>query len=229
MSRRIRLRTRRPAGLWRDNRTTTLLEFALVGPLFLTFLLLIFEVAYDQFLQEVLEATLDYTSHEAAVGNYQGATSGATFVTNDFCSNDLGLLNCGSVYVRVQEYLPSAACNDLYGETTGMLPVSSGGSHWLLQLNNFISPGGAGSGNAGATPAGDACISTNSKTGFCNSGPGELIIMSAIYVAPSFVTALLPGAYTVTYNGRFVRAPFASVAFQTEPYTAATPSVGPQC
>ncbi len=221
------MRVRRPAALWRDNRTTTLMEFAIVGPLFMILLLLIFEVAYDQFEREVLESTLDYTAHEDAVGSYQGVLSGSAFVSSDFCSNDYGLLNCNNVYVRVQEFVPSQSCYDLYQETTGTLPVAQSGGKWSLQLANFVSASGTGTGGV-ATAAGDSCITTNSATGFCNAEPSELVIMTAIYVVPSFVTALMPAAYTYTYNGHYVRAPFASEAFYTEPYTASS-TAGTQC
>jgi len=209
-----------------------MLEFAIVGPLFMIFLLMIFEVAYDQFEREVLESTLDYTAHEEAVGSYQGVTSGSAFVSSDFCSNDLGLLNCNNVYIRVQEYVPSLTCNDLYGETTGSLPLTQSGGHWSLQLNNFVGANGTGAAPANnpaaATPSSDTCISPNSRTGFCNAEPSELIVMTAIYLVPSFVTALLPPAYTYTFNGHYVRAPFASEAFETEPYTASN-TAGTQC
>ncbi len=220
---------RRPFG--RDSRSSMILELALVGPFFLFFLLFIFEVAYDQLEQEVLESTLEYSAHILAIGGTstevtQNVDSGATFVTSDFCPNDLGLLVCNNVYVRVQRYMPSATtgCYDIYGAVTGTLPASYSGGRWSVKLGNFVSPGNASpGGDSYGPPEGCMSYTSGSASAFCNAGPDETIIMTAIYVMPSFVTALLPNPYSYLYNGSFVRAPMAIQAFQTEGFTTATP------
>jgi hypothetical protein len=211
---------------WRDERSTTTMELAIIGPIFLSFMFLIFEVAYDMFLQEVLETTLAATAHQVQIGNAQNTSTGPTFVTTDFCANDLGLLNCNNVYIRIERYLPSVAplCTDIYGAVSGVLPASFSGGKWSLQLGNYVGASGAGTG-AAVGPS-TTCISTTSAAGFCNAGADESIIMSAIYIAPSFMTALLPAPYSYTYNGKYVRAPFATEAFQSEIYSPNATAAG---
>ncbi len=211
---RLALRSIRPARLRafaRERRAAHLVELAIVFPVFLTFLLLLFEVAYDQFIQSVLESTLQYTAYQVQVGNTMNTANGKTFIDNDLCPNALAhTLNCGNLYVRVQAF-STAACSDVYQATNGALPVVGG----LLQLGDYVGEtAGAGS-NIGPT----ACGGTN--TGFCNAGASQFIIMTAIYVAPTFLGDLFAG-HAYKYNSNYVHAALATSAFVTEPFTATT-------
>jgi hypothetical protein len=199
------------------------MEFAIVAPVFLGFLFFIFEIAYDTFLQEVLETTLEQTAHEVQIGDDQNIANGATFVTNDFCVNDLGLLNCNSVYLQIDRFNPSVTCPDLLNATTGTLPATLSAGTWNLELNNYFGTAGAGTGGTQALPS---CDSTSPAAGFCNVGPDETIIMSAVYIAPSFLTAILPKNFRYTYGGNIVRAPFATTAFQSEIFPQTTAQAG---
>lgn len=208
-----------------DRRGVTAVEMALVLPVFMAFLLMLFEVAYDQFLQGALESTLQYTAYQVQVGNTENTTNGLdskTFIDNELCKNSIGhLLGCGSLWVRIQQYNP-AACSDYYSETVGSLPISAD----ALQLGDYAGESAPPGGNKGVIGPSN-CTVTGGGQGFCNPGPNEYILMTAIYIAPSFLYALFPNeAYT--YGGHFVHAAFASTAFYTEGY-AAIPTGIPQC
>jgi hypothetical protein len=215
-----------------------LVEAAVILPVFLTFLFVLFEVAYDQFLQGSLESAVQLTAYEMQVGYaptgqvpIDSSTSAQTFVDNYLCSNAIAhLLSCGSLFVRVQQftspYLPNSpgtsTCTDIYQDTDGTLPVANG----VLQLGYYAGET-TGSGNkvgpTGINGAGN-CNSnaTTGGVGYCNPGPNQFIIMTAIYVAPSFLQGLIPGnAYS--YGGRIVRAAYASSAFYTENFALTNP------
>jgi len=203
--------------LARDRRAIAAVEAALVLPAFLTFLFMLFEVAYDQFIQGVLESTVQYTAYQTQVGNTQSTASGQAYVANQLCPNTIAhLLNCQNIYVRVQRF-NTAACSDFYTATWGTLPVVNR----QLQLGDY-----AGEQSTAGSKIGDSqCESAAATggTGFCNPGPDEYVIMSVIYLAPSFVYALFPGK-SYTYNGHFVHAALATSAFYTEGFsTPATP------
>jgi hypothetical protein len=208
-----------------DRRGVTAVEMAIVLPVFMAFLLMLFEVAYDQFLQGALESTLQYTAYQVQVGLTENAANGKdskTFIDQQLCKNSIGhLLGCGSLWVRVQQYNAST-CSDYYSETVGALPIASD----ALQLGDYAgeaAPNGANKSVIGPSN----CTVSGGGAGFCNPGPNEYIIMSAIYIAPSFLYALFPGeAYT--YGGHFVHAAFASTAFYTEGYPA-LPTGIPAC
>jgi len=197
-----------------DRRGVTAVEAAIILPVFLVFLLVLFEVAYDQFLQGILESTVQYTSYQVQVGNTINTGSAQAFVDGELCPNTIAhLLNCGNIYVRVQQF-NTTGCTDFYQDTDGTLPVSGG----VLQLGDYAGEQpGAGS---AIGPNNTACSSgaATAGVGFCNPGPNEYIIMTAIYVAPTFLDELIPGqAYT--YNGSFVHAAYASSAFYTENFS----------
>jgi hypothetical protein len=197
-----------------------MVEMALVGPVVLLFLLVIFEVAYDQFLQGALQSTVELTAHEMQVGGTLNTASAAAFLTNDFCPNTTGgLLNCNNVYIRVEQFNTSS-CTDFYDATSALLPVEG----HALQLGDY-----AGLNAAAGDPVGPAnCDASTPGTGFCNPGPSEEIILTAIYLAPTFLMGLLPGN-AVTYQGGAVRALMTTSGFETESFTPATTPIGPQC
>ncbi len=197
--------TRLLAALRADRRASYMLEFAIVGPVFLVMLFIVFEVSYDLFLQAVLDNSLQITAREMQVGTSQAATEG-NFVSTYFCSNSYGLLDCNNLFIQVQEFAPSTTCPDLYDATSGDLPVVGG----VLQLGSYYSALGAG---LGSTIGPTACLK---NTGFCSPGPNETIVATAIYVAPSFLQGLLSN--NIKYNGGYVRAALSTAAFQTEAF-----------
>jgi Flp pilus assembly protein TadG len=213
---RAALRSRLPAS-WRDTRASVMVEFAIVGPVFILLLLVVFQVAYDLFLQEVLDSTLAVTARQMQINQTQTATAtgSGSFTAAYFCPNSFGFVNCNNVYVRVETVSTArtnAACLDVYQMTTGELPVSNG----QLGLSSFTSESGAGTGPAAPISSCD----TNSGTGYCNPAGQEFVILTAIYVGPSFLNGYLPGTQAYKYNGHLVRAQMASTGFETESYTA---------
>jgi hypothetical protein len=213
------------AGLWSrlrrglGRRGVLALEFALVAPFFFLLLFAVFEISYDLFMQSVLDNTLQYAARQVQIGNAQGST-GPTFVAQYVCPYDGGLLNCNNLFVRVEQVnFGTAACTDFYDATTGQLPIVNG------QLNLGYYYSGAGALGQGSAVGNTNCDIGTSASGFVNAGPSECIIMSAIYVAPSFLNGLILNR--IKYNGKYVRAQLATAAFITEPFTATAGS--PTC
>jgi hypothetical protein len=201
------------------------LEFALVAPVFMVMLFVVFEVSYDEFLQEVLDNALQSAARQVQIGNTQSAST-STFVTSYFCSYGGGLLNCNNLYVRIQSISFSAgscsnlssssATGDFYDATVSGPPVSSG----VLELGDFYS--GAGTVGSGSDVNLSPCESSSSSAGYCNAGPQELILMTGVYVAPSFLDGLVLNH--ITYGGKYVRALYSTAVFETEPFSSDSPS-----
>jgi hypothetical protein len=191
-----------------QRRGTVMVEFAIVGPIFLILALMVFELAYDAFSQAVLDSAVQATARQIETGNAQNATTRSLLVSQVLCPNALGLLNCSGLYVRV-ESINQTTCPgitaDLDDATDGNLP-SSGGVV-LLGLYGGIGTGGP-----------TTCQNASSASGFCVAGTSqngpELIVLSAVYLEPSFLGRLVQR--TLTYQGSIVRGAFSSAAFITE-------------
>jgi hypothetical protein len=195
-----------------DRRGAFALEFAMVGPIFLLALLFVFNVAYDLFANEVLNNAMQTTARQMQTGNAPAASSQSQFVSTVFCPNTYGLIDCSHVYIRVEQ-VSTNSCSDFYDATTGSLPIVSGS----LQLGDY--------GGAGSAIGPSQCATSSSGVGFCNAGPNEAILISAIYTAPSFMGSLLGAANVVTYNGTSVTALMATAGFETEGFApTAAPS-----
>jgi Flp pilus assembly protein TadG len=215
----------------RDRRGAHLVELAIVYPVFLVFLLMLFEVAYDQFLQGVLESAVQFTAYQVQTGNTYNTTVGTNpptattaqlFIDNQLCPNAIArTLNCSSLYVQIQTFVPSASCTDFYQVTNGGLPLSTQG----LALGDYSNDAG-GFGSGGTVAPSTGCGDSNA--GFCNAGAGQNIVMNVIYVAPTFLGGLLPGR-AVKYNGNYVHASVATSAFYTEAFVPSTTTVSGQC
>jgi hypothetical protein len=203
------------ARLGLGRRATVLVEFAVVGPVFFLMLFMAFDFSYDSFLNSVLDSAVQATARQIEVGGAQGDTKRQSLITNALCPNALGLLNCNNLYVRVESIIQSSCPGgagepDLYDATDGELPQTGKG---VLGLGLY-----GGTGQAGPT----ACETNNSASGFCVAGPGtskdpEIIILSAVYLAPSFLGHLVLQSFT--YQGHVVRPMFSSAAFITEAFT----------
>jgi hypothetical protein len=229
-----RSRVRRALGVMRLGRRGTLLvEFAIVGPIFFLLLFFALDTAYDMFLQGLLDTAVQATARDIQVGApvpgtaYQATTR--TLLETQLCDNALGFLNCtagtgttGNIFVRV-ERINTTSCPggdgiaDLYDATDGRMPQSNG----ALQLALY---GGSGSASyQGPT----TCDNTGAAdSGFCIAGPSsdgapEVIVLSAVYIAPSFLRGLAP--FPITYAGSAVKAQFSSSAFITEAFTPSLP------
>jgi Flp pilus assembly protein TadG len=201
------------------------LEFAIVAPIFMVMLFTVFEVSYDEFMQEILDSAMQSTAREVQVGKAQGASS-YTFVKSYFCPYGSGLLNCNNLFVRIQEISFSAgACSNLTstkatGDFYDATPTSWPASNGILQLGDFY--GGDGAMGNGSDDNLSPCATTSSSSGYCNAGPQEFILMTGIYVAPSFLDGLVLNH--ITYGGQYVRVLYSTAAFETEPFYSTSPS-----
>jgi hypothetical protein len=221
-----------------QRRGTVLVEFAIVGPIFFIMLFIAFDFAYGAFIQGVLDTAVQTTAREIQVGQTapvaangsipaSGATTGAQLQSLYVCPNTLGVLNCADLYVRVESIDQSAAtacpggygAHDLYNATNGSLP-GTGNTLGLALYSN-----GAGYGVGGGAPqtceASNELLATTSP-GYCVAAGSSatapvLVILSAVYISPSFLGRLVPNV--ITYSGSPVDARFASTAFITEGYS----------
>ncbi len=223
-----------------QRRGAVIVEFAMVGPVFFLVLFMAFNVAYGAFIQGVLDTAVQSTAREIQAGQTapiaangsipaSGASSGAQLQSEYLCPNTFGLLNCGNLYVRVESIDQSTAtlcpggygAQDLYNATSGALP----GSGYALGLSLYSNGTSYGTGAGGL----QTCESSNelsaaTSPGYCVAGGSSatspvLIILSAVYISPSFLGTLLPN--TFTYNGNAVVARLSSAAFFTEGYSQA--------
>jgi Flp pilus assembly protein TadG len=199
-----------------------MVEFAIIAPVFLLVLFLVFEVAYDQYLGVVLQATVQNLAHQIQIGDAAGETE-ASFLNNQYCANtnQTGtLLGCNNLFLRVQRFNPSKTCTDLYSATQGTLPVDASG----LELGDYFNAAGGGQGAALGPPT---TCTTNTGIAYCDAGANQTIILTGIYVSPSLIMGLIKGS-AYSYNKALVVAQIASVGFQTENFSA-TVSGSPAC
>jgi hypothetical protein len=209
-------------GIFADRRSSLAVEFAICGPVFFALLFVVFEVGYDQFLQEALDTALAVTARTIQTGNGQTYSSngsaapmdGGHVIKNLLYPASFGFLQAGSLFIR-DEAISSTSCPDLYAATSGFLPVSGG----VLNLGSYVDQNNSAGLNGTAPSTG--CDITGSGTGYCNPAPRQpgltsLVLISAIYVTPTFLGALLPGSQTYRYNGHIVRAILATDAFEPE-------------
>ncbi len=194
------------------------LEFAILAIPFFMWILYIFELSYDLFTQEALDYALQGAVRQIQTGQAQN-TNGSAFVQTDFCGATKGLLECNNIWVSVQAVptypaqdattgnaTNSAGMLDYSSPTlaTGALPVNGD----TLNLGNYVS----GASLASATP----------PAAFCNASGGQAILISAIYIGPSFISGLLPGVLSVMLpGGGTVHATLATAGFVTEPFQPA--------
>jgi Flp pilus assembly protein TadG len=194
------------------------LEFAILSIPFFMWILYIFELSYDLFTQQALDFALQGAVRQIQTGNAQNLASGGAFITSDFCGATKGLLECNQIWIRVQAS-PTYPATTLTGNpstpvdysalATGAIPMS--GNH--LNLDEYTSQGGLVPGN------------TQPVTPFCNAAPSQAVLVSAIYVGPSFISGMLPGVLSAQFNGTTVHATLSTAGFVTEPFTA-TPAAG---
>jgi len=188
---------------WRRDRSGVVaLEFALLAVPFLIVLFFIFELSLDLFEKELLDSALHQAARQIETGNAQNVTDGTTFINNYLCPDAGNFLVCSNLYINVTHFTPTSS-QDYYNFTTGNPPMSNGS----LDLSNY-----------------------QSGT-FCNAGPSEFLLISAVYVSPSVVGAFLPNVLSVLSNGSTVHATFSQVAAYSEGYptTKSAGKVAPAC
>jgi hypothetical protein len=170
------------------------LEFALVSIPFFMLVLFVLELSYDLYTQSALDAGLRYAATQLARGNSQNVKDGPTFISQYVCPDLGGLLECSShLYINVIKF-PSSGATDYYSITTGTLPM-------IGNTLNLAAYTGASS--------------------FCNVAPDQFILISLIYLGPSFIGRILPNnALVQQYGGTAVHATLSTVGMATERFNA---------
>jgi len=190
---------RRPRRGRRDKRGVVALEFAILAIPFFTWMLFIFELSYDLFLQEALDSALHEAVRQVQTGVAQNQVSGAAFVSTYMCPAANGRLECSRIFVNVTPVAPGTDYHlvKIGGITPiGVVPMNG----TTLDLSNFND--GVGSAD------------------FCNGAPRQPLLVSAIYIGPSFLGGLLPGVLSAFYNGVRVHPALATTGIVIEPYVA---------
>jgi TadE-like protein len=122
------------------------LEFALIGPVFLTFVLGILQVGFLLFAQVALDYALRETSRQVQVGNAQTIMTPDAFHTILFCPVMSALIDCSSVIISlvpVTDYHTEATQTPPFvnGQINqAALGYTPGGSGSLMQLRAFYTP-----------------------------------------------------------------------------------------
>jgi len=165
-------------------------EFALVAAPFFLVLFFVVELALALFHQEALDSALHLAVRQLQTGNAQNVANGTAFITNYLCPAAGGLLDCDSLFIKVQK-VTFASGQDFYNATTGSAPQNGR----VLDLSSF------GSAN------------------FCNASPSEFLLVTAVYLSPTVIGGLLPNVFSAEYNGGTVHATMSQVATYSEAYT----------
>jgi hypothetical protein len=222
---RSRLRARRARG----RRAAVALEFAVVALPFFTWLLFLFELSYDLFTQEALDYALHGAVRQIQTGNATNFTSGKTFIAKALCPAAKGLLECNNMWLRVtavSTITQIAGGATVLGDyapptTTGAVPINASG----LDLSAYTNLANANAERAGSNP-------------YCIAAPNQAILVSLVYVGPSFIGGLLPGVLSTSFAGNTVHPTLSTAGFVTEAFppgsttsssssSAGTPPAGP--
>jgi len=194
------------------------LEFAILAIPFFLWVLYIFELSYDLFTQEALDFALQGAVRQIQTGNAQNLASGGAFIKTDFCRATKGLLECNpnNIWIRVQATPTYPATTptgnpgslvDYSSLANGAVPMSGN----TLDLSQYTSIGGAQPG------------APSTAVPFCNASGSQAVLISAIYLGPSFISGLLPGVLSASFNGVTVHATLSTAGFVTEPFATANP------
>jgi Flp pilus assembly protein TadG len=191
----------------KDRRGVAILEFAMLSIPFFLLILGLCEVSFDLFLQEATDLALQAGAREMEIGAGTASTSESNFVQNYVCNTTAGrLLVCSNFHLKVQL---------LTGTQDFSSPTVSNGTLPLNGKNLDLSSYDGGSTGASV---------------FCTAPPGTLIMISAIYVGPTFMSGLLPGLFNEYYNGKPVHAVLSQIGLASEQFPASTQAgAAPQC
>jgi Flp pilus assembly protein TadG len=184
------------------------LEFAILAIPFFTWLLFIFEISYDLFTQEALDAALRTAVRQIQTGNANDLSAtaklgaGQVFVQQYLCPAAHGLLECNNnqLSVSIQEIVPSPTQPDFSFFPTA-IPIQNG---TVVPFDDSLA------GNA-----------------YCNAQPKTLVLVQALYLGPSFLGGLLPGILSARYGNSIVHPTLSTAGFVVEPYPPNTSSTNP--
>jgi hypothetical protein len=189
------------------------LEFALLAIPYFIMVLGLCEISFDLFLQAATDLALQAGARQMEIGanvpapTQAGQTYEQEFVRTYICNTTAGrLLICDNIHVKVQ-LVPAGEDFSSPDVSTGTLPVGAGDN---LDLSGYDG--------------------TNGVSVFCTAPPGQLILISAIYVGPTFLSGLLPQYFNEYLNGVPVHAVLSQVGAVSEDFVAAGgKGAAPQC
>ena len=200
----------------RARRGAVALEFAILAIPFFLWILFIFELSFDLFTQEALDGALQAAVRQIQTGNAQNLSNGGAFIGDYLCGAAKGLLECNNMWVNVTAISPmpqtvtsteATVTNepDFSTYTTGSVPMSGNN----LDLSNYTNISGASSTPGSTKPPANS---------FCNASGSQAVLISAIYVGPTFVGGLLPGVISAQFNGATVHPTLSTAGFVTEAF-----------
>ncbi len=96
------------------------MEFAILAVPFTAFLLFLFEVGFDYYLQDAVDYAALCGARSVQVGR-QAAVSALDFKNKYVCPPVAGLLNCNAITVNVLPVTP-----DYYTQAIGQVPIVNG-------------------------------------------------------------------------------------------------------
>ncbi len=183
-----------------------ILEFAMLSIPYFLLVLGVCEVSFDLFLQEATDLALQAGARQMEIGAGTAATSETNFVQNYVCNTTAGrMLICSNFHLKV-ELLSSTQDYSSPLVSTGKLPMNG--------KNIDLSAYDVGTG----------------ASVFCTAPPGTLILISAIYIGPTFLSGLLPSFFNEYYNGAPVHAVLSQVGVASEQFPPSTKTgTAPQC
>jgi len=193
----------------RGRRAAVALEFAIVALPFFTWLLFLFELSYDLFTQEALDYALQGAVRQIQTGSATSITSGKAFITQALCPAAKGLLECNNMWLRVTAVstitqIPGGATvvGDYTPPTTsGAVPINAS----ALDLSQYTNLANANTGSGAPNP-------------YCIASPNQAILVSVVYVGPSFIGGLLPGVLSTSFAGNTVHPTLSTAGFVTEAF-----------
>jgi Flp pilus assembly protein TadG len=178
------------------------LEFAAAAIPLMVLLLGTMEVGYDLYVQEALDNAVETAARSVQVGSDTGTNNenSGTFAKAAVCPALRALLNCSQIVVAV-EPLPSS--NNLQYDYYTAPAQGSNTGHYVLSLGSQ----GGSSGAAGSS----GCINTGTA--------GQMMLITAWYIGPTFVGGLIPAFATNAFNNHLQHITSASAGFVNEQFS----------
>lgn len=178
------------------------LEFAAAAIPLMVLLLGTMEVGYDLYVQEALDNAVETAARSVQVGTDTGSNNelSGTFVKAAVCPALRALLNCDQIVVAVA---PLPASGTVQYDYYTAPPQGGGTGHFVLPLGTQ----GGGSGAAGS----NGCIYTGTA--------GQMMLITAWYIGPTFVGGLVPDFATNAFNNHLQHITTASAGFVNEQFT----------
>jgi Flp pilus assembly protein TadG len=173
-----------------DRRGVVALEFAILSVPLMLLLLGTMEVSYDFYVQAALDSAVQTAARSVQVGATQGAVSGKS----------VAAWVASAVCPSLGKLLD---CGQLYVTVTG-IPSGVGQNYYTYLQSN---------------PVTLSSITSNSNS-VCTGNPGQLMVLQAFYLSPTFLGLLVPSFSVASpFNGtQRVHAAYAASGFVNEDF-----------